>query len=279
MNTLKIRIGEMAKIHGISAQTLRFYDKMDLFKPSYTDGNSGYRYYGIEQFAHLESILYLKSMGMPLKEIKTYFNNRDLNSMLSLLKERISSIENQIQLFISKKKKIESTLTLISNYIGRDIMEMCRVQDIPRRSMLFFSFGNGGLYEEHEMGIKKLEMALDNIDELYMNPFASVIGKEEIEKGEYSNFKGISIVFSDKNRCNLTTNSLPESTYATMAFVGTYKNIDTHFQHLIKWISDNHYEVTGDGLVLIITDKAYSDFEYEYISEIQIPVKKFLKTS
>jgi effector-binding domain-containing protein len=112
-----------------------------------------------------------------------------------------------------------------------------------------------------------------------MNPFASVIGKEEIEKGEYSNFKGISIVFSDKNRCNLTTNSLPESTYATMAFVGTYKNIDTHFQHLIKWISDNHYEVTGDGLVLIITDKAYSDFEYEYISEIQIPVKKFLKTS
>lgn len=53
-----ILIGEMAQIHGISAQTLRYYDRIDLFKPSYTNEESGYRYYGIEQFAHLESILF-----------------------------------------------------------------------------------------------------------------------------------------------------------------------------------------------------------------------------
>ena len=39
-----ISISEMAKLHGITRQTLIHYDNIDLFKPAKVDTN-GYRYY------------------------------------------------------------------------------------------------------------------------------------------------------------------------------------------------------------------------------------------
>lgn len=269
----KILIGEMARTHGISAQTLRYYDKIDLFKPSYMDENSGYRYYGIEQFAHLESILYLKGMGMMLKEIKAYFQNRDLNSMLELMEKRVDYINGEIVKLTKKRKNIQSMLNTVNNYLNKNIMGRCRFQQIPERQILFFNFGSGDIFTEHEFGIKKLGMEIKSIDELYLNPFASVIDKNNIENGDYTNFKGIAMVFEHNIPDAILTIPQPGGLYATMAFAGTYKDIKTYFSELTNEIKKNGYQVAGDGLVLIITDKAYSDYEYEYISEIQVPVK------
>lgn len=271
---VRILIGEMARVHGISTQTLRFYDRIDLFKPLYTDENNSYRYYGIEQFAHLESILFLKSMGMPLKDIKKYFKSRDLNAMTELMKQREAFIDNEIARLANKKKKILSILDMVNNYVDRDIFGRCRIQHMPEREMIFVNFGSGDVYFEHEYGIKKLGMEIENIDELYINPFSSVIDRGEIEKGNFTNFKGISLVCEKGSLQAGTRIPLAGGEYASVAYTGTYKDVEGYFKRLVEWIGEHRYKITGDGLVLIITDKAYSDFEYEYISEIQVPVKK-----
>lgn len=273
--SVKITIGEMAKMHDISTQTLRYYDHIDLFKPSYTNRETGYRYYGIEQFAHLESILFLKGTGMSLKAIKEYFKNRELGSMLKLLRERVELIENEIVKLENKKKKITSIVGVVNNYLNKDILGKCRVQYMQRRSMIFFDFEGGDIFTEHELGIKKLENVLQNIDDLYLYPFGSVIDKQQLENGEYENFKGIAMVFESECPDKLETVSLAAGLYATMTFIGTYKDISSYSERIVRWIKDENYEMTGSGIVLVITDKAFSDFEYEYISEIQIPVKKF----
>lgn len=43
----KFIIGDMAKIHNVSTQTLRYYDKIGLLNPKVVDKNNGYRYYTI----------------------------------------------------------------------------------------------------------------------------------------------------------------------------------------------------------------------------------------
>jgi DNA-binding transcriptional MerR regulator/effector-binding domain-containing protein len=271
---VRILIGEMARVHGISNQTLRYYDSIDLFKPLFLDRATGYRYYGIEQFAHLESILFLKSMGMSLKEIKVYFKNRDLNSMTILLKQKEAFIDDEIARLNNKKKKIVSILEMVDNYVHKDIFGKCRIQTFPDREMIFFNFGSGDVFFEHEYGIKKLGMEIQNIEELYTNPFCSVIDKAEIEKNNFTNFKGISLIL-EKGRMNTaSTIPLPGGEYATIAYTGTYNDVTAYFQRLTKWIAEMNYTIIGDGLVLIITDKAYSDYEYEYISEIQVQVQK-----
>ena len=50
--------------------TLRLYDQLGLLKPRHVDGETGYRYYDINQNARLDMIAYMKELGMSLKEIQ-----------------------------------------------------------------------------------------------------------------------------------------------------------------------------------------------------------------
>ena len=69
-----ISISEMAKLHGITRQTLIHYDNIDLFKPAKVDTN-GYRYYCKHQIPYLREICFLKSLGISLKISNSIFRN------------------------------------------------------------------------------------------------------------------------------------------------------------------------------------------------------------
>ena len=69
------RIGEFSKLTGIPIRTLRYYDSIDLFKPSEVDLFTSYRYYKEEQVKDLELISELKEVGFTLEEIRDNWNN------------------------------------------------------------------------------------------------------------------------------------------------------------------------------------------------------------
>ena len=56
------RIGEIARMFSISVGSLRHYEKLGLIRPEYTDPDSGYRYYGVQQFERLNTIRYLRAI-------------------------------------------------------------------------------------------------------------------------------------------------------------------------------------------------------------------------
>lgn len=68
-------IGEFSKLTGIPIRTLRYYDSIDLFKPSEVDLFTSYRYYKEEQVKDLELINELKEVGFTLEEIRDNWNN------------------------------------------------------------------------------------------------------------------------------------------------------------------------------------------------------------
>ena len=69
------RIGEFSKLTSIPIRTLRYYDSIDLFKPSEVDLFTNYRYYKEEQVKDLELINELKEVGFTLEEIRDNWNN------------------------------------------------------------------------------------------------------------------------------------------------------------------------------------------------------------
>lgn len=69
------RIGEFSKLTGIPIRTLRYYDSIDLFKPSEVDLFTSYRYYKEEQVKDLELINELKEVCFTLEEIRDNWNN------------------------------------------------------------------------------------------------------------------------------------------------------------------------------------------------------------
>ena len=93
----KMTVGEFAKLKNISQETLRHYDRMGLLKPQWTDEMTGYRYYSIFQYETLSTILELRDLGMPLKEIKEFLGKRDVDRTIQLLEERHKQLSLEIQ--------------------------------------------------------------------------------------------------------------------------------------------------------------------------------------
>ena len=93
------RIGEFSYLFQLTIKTLRYYDEIDLFKPSYKDSFTGYRYYSKDQKEELKNILMLKEYGFTLEEIKELKNelsNDKIVEKIKTLEEEKTELDNKI---------------------------------------------------------------------------------------------------------------------------------------------------------------------------------------
>lgn len=63
-------IGQVARLTGISAHTLRYYDSVGLFRVPRTQG--GRRAYTEAEIMAVRFVTYLRATGMPIRTIKKY---------------------------------------------------------------------------------------------------------------------------------------------------------------------------------------------------------------
>ena len=67
-----LTISEAAEAAGVSAHTLRYYERAGLVEPVERAG-SGHRRYGEDDLARIRFIGYLRQTGMPIRRIREYF--------------------------------------------------------------------------------------------------------------------------------------------------------------------------------------------------------------
>ena len=85
--------GEFAKLCNVNKKTLFHYDEIGLFKPEIVKEN-GYRYYSIYRLEIFDMIYTLRDLGVPLKEIKSFMDKRNPNSVVELFEYKTNEIEN-----------------------------------------------------------------------------------------------------------------------------------------------------------------------------------------
>ena len=69
MNEKAKTVHEVAKLTGITARTLHYYDEIGLLKPSIIT-EAKYRQYTDDDLTRLQEILFFREVGFALKEIK-----------------------------------------------------------------------------------------------------------------------------------------------------------------------------------------------------------------
>ena len=90
------KIGDLAKLTGLTLRTLRFYDQIGLFSPS-GQTESGHRLYSESDLSRLQQILSLKELGLSLEEIKSALSGGQI-SPLEIVNLQITRIKEQIKL-------------------------------------------------------------------------------------------------------------------------------------------------------------------------------------
>ena len=95
---MQYRIGEFAKLGGVSIKTLRYYDQIGLLQPAAVDPRTQYRLYIPDQLRELATILALKELGASLQEVRRLFR-------------RGESRRERLELLTKLKRHAESSIT------------------------------------------------------------------------------------------------------------------------------------------------------------------------
>lgn len=89
-------IGDVARMTGITARTLRHYDDIGLLRPSRVSAN-GYRWYGREELLRLQRILLLRELRLPLTDIHALLDrDADEVSFLRQHRERLRAERSRL---------------------------------------------------------------------------------------------------------------------------------------------------------------------------------------
>lgn len=270
----KVTVGEMAKIHNISAQTLRYYDKIGLFKPLYVDKDNGYRYYGIDQFALLDAILFLRGLGLSIEDIKTYLKDRKLNKFLNVLELQKESISKEIKKLQLLEKNINIKLKNIKNKAIKAKELKAYKEYYKERYMLYVNLGKPLSKVEFEYSLIELSGLIKDDEIMLQGVITLVMEREKIKQEKYNNWSFMALLFEGNPKVSGKVALLPEGEYACITYYGSYEMGEEYFNNIMCWIEENNYEISGDALVLNIAEAAFSEKELEFITEIQVPIKK-----
>jgi len=95
-----MRIGELAKLTGCQAETIRFYEQKGLLPPP-VRSQANYRMYGADHAERLHFIRRCRSLGMSLGEVETLLGYQDqpersCSGVNALVDHQLSEIDRQI---------------------------------------------------------------------------------------------------------------------------------------------------------------------------------------
>ena len=108
--TDSISIGKLAQLCGVTVRTLQYYDRSGLLPASFN--KSGRREYSGEDLIKLQQILFLKSLGFPLKKING--NLLETGNLAELGK----LFDRQKKILIKQKNHLERTIGALDMLIG-----------------------------------------------------------------------------------------------------------------------------------------------------------------
>lgn len=119
---LMYSIGEISKLTGISAYTLRYYEKMGLLPNPYRlDGKqNGIRQYNDQDLRFIQFIYGLKQTGMKLKDITLFAedgclltkNDQEIEDIQYILHKRIELLNKHVNLLEQQLEQLENVMTL-----------------------------------------------------------------------------------------------------------------------------------------------------------------------
>lgn len=262
------KIGEFSTLSKTTIKTLRYYEKEHLLIPSYVDKDTGYRYYQGNQLIELSKIISLRQIGMSIDNIKKYLQSDDCQRLLS---ERKKELENQLL-------NAEDQLSRI-NYLmeGKFMKYEGIIKELPKCTVYY----QEGIIKDYS---EITDFVLSSGNEcLKLNPNIKCITPEycfiEYLDGEYKDHD-IKIRYAQAvNQAGVENERIKFRELKPIQAVctyhkGNYDKLGEAYSYLMKWIEENKYEIIGNFRECYIDGAWNKDNVQDYLTEIQIPVKK-----
>lgn len=269
----KFSIGQVAKIHNITIETLRHYDRIGLLRPSYINKETGYRYYSAKDFIILDLIKQCKSMGLSLEEIKNIIENyTSPESVLDIIGKQKVIIDKKIE----ELNRVKNNITFLEKRIKSSLDEGLNkifIKEYGERE--FIKYDNTNRFtEEFEINLSKVLSEVERKYTYFNKELAFVISYNELKNDDNISYKNMMISFTEgmdfKEYDKLV---LPKGKYLTLNFDDDYNHTRKYYDIIMKYIEENNIDVLGDFYEIYIITRVGSDGKEKSLGRIQMLIK------
>lgn len=265
-----LKIGEFSKLAKTTIKTLRYYDEIDLLKSIFVDDN-GYRYYEIEQLNDLIEIIELRNLDIPISEIKCILCSNEKDKLL----------ENHLQVLKKHLNKTQQQISLIKDYIAKakkgEFMEKYKAKEIivPEHKVYFRHGVIESMNDLFNFVLETGAEASKNNPTLKCENYCYVTytAKEYKEKDVELEYVEAVKEFGNESE-NIKFRIDPQITAISVEHKGAYLNLSKAYAFALNYVKDKGYKIAGPIREVYIDGCWNEDNEDNYLTEIQIPIKK-----
>ncbi len=123
-----LTIAQMSELSGVSAHTLRYYERAGLIRPVCRNV-SNHRRYAADDVAWVQFLLRLRETGMPIRQMRTYADLRDQGpattaERLSMLEEHQQALTEQIAQLLSHNQALEAKIAIYRDDLTTDLRDI-----------------------------------------------------------------------------------------------------------------------------------------------------------
>lgn len=265
-------IGEVSKLFHISVSSLRHYENIGLLTPAYIAPDSGYRYYGTEQFEILNTIRYLRVLDMPLSEIEDFLKNKDINSIEKKLRQQKQAVFNKQQELKRIEQKIDHRLNRLIDAQNTPLDSVSLIQ-LPSCRIVWVDEplkidGSADM----EAPIRKLDQS-EAEAVVFLGKVGLGISAEHLKKAETSQYDGIFLTLDQEDIYTGEILELPETLCVRLRFRGSHPEAHAQYQKLLDYIEKHQMQISGFSREIVLIDYGITNDTEKFVTEICIPVK------
>lgn len=265
------RIGEVARMFHISVGSLRHYEKLGLIRPEYIDPDSGYRYYGVQQFERLNTIRYLRALDMPLEDIADFLQNKDVGKIQEMLIQQRETVRQKQQELQIIEQKINTRLEGLADALSSRLDTITLVRTPSRQITWIRNHLSPKTYLDMEMPIRNLQK--DQEETLvFLGKVGLGISKEHLEADAYQIYDTVFMLLEPEDRYQGITEELPGQSCVSIRFCGSHNEAPAYYRKLLAYIREHRLKIDGFSREVTMMDYVLTNDPKQFVTEIQIPV-------
>jgi DNA-binding transcriptional MerR regulator len=269
------RIGEFARLGGVSAKMLRAWDEIGLFPPVWVDPVTGYRSYSPAQLPELRRILALRDVGVGLSEIaELVAGGADLRAVLA---RRRTALEHERREVERRLQALDITVDMADNRsAGLDVVLM-RVAAEP-----VATYAVDPSVDDLGPAFYELEAYVRDLGRRAPRPPGAIADDRGGHAGERSVEVFVPVSGPVPARGPIDYRRLPAGRVASIIHRGAYGGLSGARTALDRWVSAAGLLRTGPLRVLYLqfgaepelrVPRAYLvDRDSDFVTELQQPV-------
>lgn len=274
-STQLVTVGQMAEMNQVSAQTLRYYDKVGLLKPSVIRDN-GYRYYDITKCAVLDTVAHMKALGFSLDEISDFIRTGDQSAYLSELEAMSEQLSRDIDQMQKRLRIINRKLGDHRRYSNLPASGVPYLEVMPERKILAFDTGINYYYDpasakHYELMLRKFKEYLTErgVPMEYFSNVGGIMREEDLRSGNYSE-SVLFISLADDDEFE-GTSSFEAGAYLCMVCKEGDRELD-YIATMRDEIDARGYEIAGDYICEVV-DEFCGPKGRIWTLKLQVPIR------